>query len=299
MAEPAVSVSGLVKSFPGAGAGRRSAPVLAVNDVSFEVERGAALAIVGESGSGKTTVARCLAGLEAPTQGVVEVCGEQRPRGRSSLRERRRRARKIQLVFQDPYQSLDPRQRIGAALEEALSVRGVALADDREQRVPTLLGRVGLTGDVAAAYPRTLSGGQRQRVAIARALAAEPEVIVFDEAVSALDVSVQAQVLNLISDLRESTGLTTIFISHDLAVVRQVSESIIVMRRGVVVERGPTATVLGAPADEYTKLLIASVPRIGWDPGKVIHGDVDESDEPANPSRQSATPAHGDGPVGA
>jgi peptide/nickel transport system ATP-binding protein len=281
----AVVVSGLVKSFPGVGAGRRSAAVLAVDDVSFAIDRGGALAIVGESGSGKTTVARCLAGLEVPTRGTIEVCGERWTAGRTSLRARRRRARNIQLVFQDPYQSLDPRQKVGEALDEALSVHGLHDASDRESRVVSLLDRVGLSDHVATCYPRVLSGGQRQRVAIARALAAEPEVMVFDESVAALDVSIQAQVLNLISDLREETGLTTIFISHDLAVVRQVSESIIVMRRGVVVEHGPTASVLDAPADRYTMMLIASVPRIGWDPGDVLRAELADAPQQSAPSQ--------------
>ena len=270
MSDPVVTVSELVKTFPGVGTGRRKAETRAVSDVSFTVQRGGALAIVGESGSGKTTVARCLAALEAPTSGSIEVCGERWTGKQGSTKARRRRARKIQLVFQDPYQSLDPRQQVGAALDEALRVHRVRDGSKRDDEVLDLLERVGLSGEVADFYPRVLSGGQRQRVAIARALAAEPEVMVFDESVAALDVSIQAQILNLVSDLRESAGLTTIFISHDLAVVRQVSESMIVMRRGVVVEEGSTTDVLTSPADPYTKMLIASIPRIGWDPGDVL-----------------------------
>ena len=270
MPKAAVVVDGLVKTFPGVGAGRRSAAIQAVDNVSFVVDRGGAFAIVGETGSGKTTVARCLVGLEVPTRGTIEVCGERWTNGKGSLSARRRRASKIQLVFQDPYQSLDPRQKVGQGLEEALRVHGTIDAHDCEGHVANLLERVGLSTDVAGSYPRVLSGGQRQRIAIARALAADPEVIVFDEAVSALDVSIQAQILNLISDLRVSMGLTTIFISHDLAVVSQVSQTVIVMRHGVVVEHGSTQAVLNAPADPYTIKLISSVPRIGWKLGEVL-----------------------------
>ncbi len=270
MRETVISVNELVKCFPGVGAGRRSAEMNAVDGVSFSVERGGALAIVGESGSGKTTVARCLVGLEVPTSGSIEVCGDKWIGSKGSLNVRRERARKVQLVFQDPYQSLDPRQKVGAALDEALCVHAAKGTSTGNDRVAELLEKVGLSDEVAGYYPRVLSGGQRQRVAIARALAAEPEVIVFDESVAALDVSIQAQILNLISDLRESTELTTIFISHDLAVVRQVSESVIVMHRGAVVEHGSTATVLSSPEHPYTKKLIASVPRVGWSPGDVL-----------------------------
>ena len=269
MPEPAIAVDGLTKVFTGAGIGRRAAETVAVREVSFDVETGAALAIVGESGSGKTTVARCLAGLETLTSGTIEVCGEHLTGRRSSRADRLRRARMIQLVFQDPYQSLDPRQQVGAALAEAISVhepKGAAT----EGAVIALLERVGLSAKIIDSYPRVLSGGQRQRVAIARALAAGPEVVVFDESVSALDVSIQAQVLNLIADLRESAGVTTIFISHDLAVVSQVSETMIVMRRGEVVESGQTAEILASPSHPYTQRLIASVPRVGWDPEEVL-----------------------------
>ncbi|MFN8113102.1 MAG: ATP-binding cassette domain-containing protein [Solirubrobacterales bacterium] len=271
MPEPAIAAEGLTKVFAGSGSGigRRSAETVAVSDVSFEVDAGAAFAIVGESGSGKTTVARCLAGLETLTSGTIEVCGERLTGRGSSRAERLRRARMIQLVFQDPYQSLDPRQQVGSALAEAISVHQPK-GEATEKAVVSLLERVGLSAKILDSYPRVLSGGQRQRVAIARALAAGPEVIVFDESVSALDVSIQAQVLNLIADLRESAGVTTIFISHDLAVVGQVSEAMIVMRRGEVVEAGPTAEILASPSHPYTQRLIASVPRVGWDPEQLL-----------------------------
>lgn len=269
MSEHAIAVGGLTKVFAGGGFGHRAAETLAVSDVSFSVGTGSAFAIVGESGSGKTTVARCLAGLEVVTSGTIDVCGERLTGRGSSRSDRLRRARMIQLVFQDPYQSLDPRQQVGAALAEAISVHQPKGAVT-EEAVAGLLERVGLSAKIVGSYPRVLSGGQRQRVAIARALAAEPEVIVFDESVSALDVSIQAQVLNLIADLRDSDGVTTIFISHDLAVVEHVSDTMIVMRRGEVVEAGATAEILASPADPYTQRLIASVPRIGWDPEKLF-----------------------------
>lgn len=269
MPEPAIAVEGLTKVFAGSGIGRRSAETVAVSDVSFEVDAGAAFAIVGESGSGKTTVARCLAGLETLTNGTIEVCGERLAGTGSSRTERLRRARMIQLVFQDPYQSLDPRQPVGSALAEAISLHRPK-GEATENAVVSLLERVGLSAKIIDSYPRVLSGGQRQRVAIARALAAGPEAIVFDESVSALDVSIQAQVLNLIADLRESDGVTTIFISHDLAVVSQVSDTMIVMRRGEVVEAGATDEILASPSHPYTQRLIASVPHIGWDPEKLL-----------------------------
>jgi ABC-type glutathione transport system ATPase component len=201
----------------------------------------------------------------------VVICGKSRSYGRVSAKRRRQRASEVQLVFQDPYLSLDPRQRIRDTLDEALTVHGGRLGSvDRVARTSQLLEQVGLPSAVAGSFPSVLSGGQRQRVAIARAMAAEPEVIIFDESVASLDVSIQAQMLNLIADLRDATGVTTIFISHDLAVVRQISERVIVMRQGRIVEDGLTSTVLDSPADPYTRLLIDSVPSVGWRPADVV-----------------------------
>lgn len=272
MGESIVVVEGLSKSF-----GKAHGPDArwAVRDVSFQVARGGALAVVGESGSGKTTVARCLVGLETPTEGEIRICGRSRTGVRPSRRERRLLASQIQLVFQDPRLSLDPRQRIGSSLREALGARGVTPG---RTDVLALLDRVGLSAAVADAFPSTLSGGQRQRVAIARALAFSPEVVVFDESVAALDVSVQAQILNLIADLRESEGLTIIVISHDLAVVRQITEDVVVMRRGEIVERGTTASVLDGPQAAYTRLLIDSVPGPGWNPATALLGTGTDRD---------------------
>ncbi|MCZ0997536.1 ATP-binding cassette domain-containing protein [Streptomyces mirabilis] len=252
-AGPALVVDHLRKEFPGRSRGGKA--LVAVDDVSFTLERGGSLAVVGESGSGKTTTARIVAGLERATSGTVTVAGS----GKGS-------ARPVQMVFQDPFASLDPRQRIGAGLTELLRVRiGLGRAGALERAVD-LLTEVGLDEQHAARFPRDLSGGQRQRVAIARALALEPEILILDEAVAALDVSVQAQVLNLLSDIRERTTVAFLFVSHDLAVVRQVTDHCVVMRQGLVVEQGPTADVLDRPRDAYTQELLDAVPRPGWQP---------------------------------
>ena len=239
----------------------------AVDDVGFELAPGATLALVGESGAGKSTIGKVVTGLLAANAGRVVVCGEDRSRPATTTRDRRRRAKQLQVVPQDPFVSIDPRQRIGAVLMEALTVQGSSgTRSVRESRVGSLLEQVGLTARHAQATPRQMSGGQLQRVAIARALAAEPAVIVLDEAVSALDVSVQAQVLNLLGELQRRTGVAYLFITHDLSVVRQVADDVLVLRSGRVVEHGTTDQVLAAPAADYTKLLIASTPQPGWKP---------------------------------
>jgi ABC-type glutathione transport system ATPase component len=242
-------------------------PLVAVEDVSFTVEQGQCLAIVGESGSGKTTCARIIAGLETQTGGTVTfhqpvIASD----GTRRMPARLTRARRTQMVFQDPYSSLDSRQRVGKSIEEVLRMHGHRDRTARRAAVTDLLDKVGLDPALAAALPHRLSGGQRQRVAIARALAVRPQLLILDEAVSALDVSVQAQVLNLLNDLRAEEGLTYLFVSHDLAVVRQISDHCVVMRHGRVVEHGPTATVLDEPEHPYTQQLLAAVPRPGWQP---------------------------------
>ncbi len=257
---PLLQVADLRKTYK---AGREF--VRAVDGLSFALAPGGSVGIVGESGSGKTTTARMLVGLEVPDSGTILVGGEPldlRARGRTA---RLGRAKAVQIVFQDPYLSLDPRIRIGACIDAVLRLHTELGAAAREARVLELLGQVGLGRREAAALPRRLSGGQRQRAAIARALAVEPRVLVLDEAVSALDVSVQAQVLNLLGDIRRETGIGLVFVSHDLAVVRYVCEDTLVMRRGVVVEQRPTRDVLDAPEHPYTRLLLSSVPHPGWD----------------------------------
>ncbi|WP_329388579.1 ABC transporter ATP-binding protein [Streptomyces sp. NBC_01351] len=241
--------------------------VRAVDDVSFTLGEGGSLGIVGESGSGKTTTARIVVGLERVDAGEVLVHGRDRT-GRSRGRAGRlARAREVQMVFQDPYLSLDPRTSVEAVLRETLRLH---FPDgDHERRIRELLDQVGLGTRAADALPRQLSGGQRQRVAIARALAVEPAVLVLDEAVAALDVSVQAQILNLLADIREQTAIGYLFITHDLGVVRCVTDDVIVMRHGRIVEAGPTASVLAAPEHPYTRLLLESVPRPGWDPDRI------------------------------
>jgi ABC-type glutathione transport system ATPase component len=257
-----VRVDNLRKVF---NAGSRHCAV-AVDDVSFEIPRGASLAIVGESGSGKTTTARMIVGLERPTAGTIEIEGSDWSRPARSSRQRRARGSVVQMVFQNPYSSLDPRQTVGSCLDEVLRLHSRHSAGERARRVGELLERVGLDDRIRTSWPRQMSGGQRQRVAIARALAAEPRVIVLDEAVAALDVSIQAQVLNLLADIREATDISYILVSHDLGVVRQVTDLAVVMRDGVIVERGPTDQILDHPQHPYTRLLRSCVPGPGWTP---------------------------------
>jgi ABC-type glutathione transport system ATPase component len=249
-----------------AGLRKEFGDLVAVDDVSFRVPEAGSVAIVGESGSGKTTIARMIVGLERPTGGKIMACGHDRSRPARSGADRRRRGREVQIVFQDPYTSLDPRQSAEGAIDEVLRLHHGWPADRRRARVAELAGLVGLDERQSQALPRALSGGQRQRVAIARALAAEPRILILDESVAALDVSIQAQVLNLLADIRDKTRVSYVLISHDLAVVRQLAQELIVLRRGRVVERGPTPQVLDDPQDSYTRRLRASVPRPGWKP---------------------------------
>ena len=239
---------------------------VAVDDVSFGLRRARSLGIVGESGSGKTTIARMITGLERPTSGTISACGRDRSRPARSARDRRRRGREVQIVFQDPYTSLDPRQTAEATLDEVLRLHHGLAADRRRARIAELTDLVGLDARQSRALPRSLSGGQRQRVAIARALAAQPAVLILDESVASLDVSIQAQVLNLLADIRDETQVSYILISHNLAVVRQLTDETLVLHRGTVVERGPTAQVLDDPRHPCTQRLRASAPRPGWKP---------------------------------
>jgi oligopeptide transport system ATP-binding protein len=250
--------------------------VVAVQAVDLTVAPGGSLAIVGESGSGKTTIARMLVGLTKPTAGTITACGRDRSTPARSARERRRRGAEIQIVFQDPYSSLNPRHSAERALDEILRLHGNGgpSSESRQARVAELGELVGLDKRMLRAMPRALSGGQRQRIAIARALAAEPRLIILDESVAALDVSIQAQVLNLLADIRSQTGVSYVLISHDLAVVRQLTDDVIVMHRGRVVERGPTKRVLDQPTDDYTRMLRESVPGPGWKPSRRLRTDA-------------------------
>jgi ABC-type glutathione transport system ATPase component len=260
-AEPILEISQLRKVF---------GELVAVDDIDLSIPAGGSLAIVGESGSGKTTIAKMIVGLERPTAGTIRACGRDRSRPTRNKRERLRRGGDVQIVFQDPYSSLDPRQTVQATIDEVLKMHHGWDAERRRARVLELATMVGLDERQTRALPRSLSGGQRQRVAIARALAAEPRILILDESVAALDVSIQAQVLNLLADIRDETGISYVLISHDLAVVRQLTEQAIVMWRGRVVERGATARILDDPQDDYTKRLRASVPRPGWRPRRLI-----------------------------
>jgi peptide/nickel transport system ATP-binding protein len=265
VASPVLEVEQLRKVFRVRGAGHGE-EIVAVDDVSFSVAEGDSLAVVGESGSGKTTLARMLVGLETPTSGRISVGGTDRSTPARRASERRRRGRETQIVFQDPYSSLDPRQTPASCIDEVLRMHFNRSKRERRARVEELAEQVGLDDRQLHALPRALSGGQRQRVAIARALAAEPKLLLLDEAVASLDVSIQAQILNLLADIRTATGISYVLISHDLAVVRQITDSAIVMQRGVAVERGMTADILDAPKHPYTQLLRESVPGPGWRP---------------------------------
>jgi len=232
----------------------------AVQNVSFQLRKGHTLGVVGESGSGKTTMGLTLLRLHEPTSGEVIFDGKNLLA--LSDRERQAMRRRIQIVFQNPYASLNPRFTIGQTLVEPMAIHGIGKnTNEREERARALLEKVGLDGSAFGKYPHEFSGGQRQRVAIARCLTLEPEVLVLDEAVSALDVSVQAQVLNLLKDLQDDLGLAYVFISHDLAVVRFISDEVLVMKDGVVVEQASAQQILAAPREEYTKRLLAAIPR--------------------------------------
>jgi len=257
-AAPLVAVRALSKVFGDDGEARR---VPALDGVSLHVDAGESVGLVGESGSGKTTLGRCLLGLERPSGGAIEIDGvDASDYAALSARDRGRLRRTIQMVFQDPYSTLNPARTIGATLAEPVLARDARVRDVRTA-VGELLERVGLPAAYAARKPIALSGGERQRVAIARALAVEPRMIVCDEAVSALDVSVQAQILNLLEEIRRDAGIACLFITHDLAVVRQVTERVYVLCKGELVEEGPTGAVLDQPSHPYTRALVASTPR--------------------------------------
>jgi peptide/nickel transport system ATP-binding protein len=263
----AVRVSRLTKTFPGR---RGAARVVAVKDVSFGLRKGEALGLVGESGSGKTTVARMLVGLARPDEGTIVIDGrarERRERGRSA---RLRRAKDVQMVFQDPYGSLDRRLSVEGALRDVLRRHLPEPSTEIVRaRIAELIDFVGLSEQHLASRPHQLSGGQRQRVAIAKALAVKPAVLVLDEAVSALDVSVQAQILRLLNEIRAETGVSVVFVTHDLAVVGEVTSEILVMYKGEAVERGTTADVLRRPQHPYTEMLLSSAPGPNWKPERV------------------------------
>ncbi|MBV9013705.1 MAG: ABC transporter ATP-binding protein [Pseudonocardiales bacterium] len=259
---PLVEVRDLVKEYP-VTAGvfhRRAGTLSAVAGVSFSLAPGETLGLVGESGCGKSTLGRLLVALEKPTSGSVIVGGQDITV--ASAHELRPIRRDLQLMFQDPYASLDPRMRVGAILREPLAIQRIGRRQDQDRRVGALLGQVGLPASAAQYYPHEFSGGQRQRIGLARALALEPKLVVADEPVSALDVSIQAQILNLMRELRERLGLSYLIISHDLAVVRYLADRIAVMYLGKLVEIGPATQVSEHPAHPYTEALLRAVPEL-------------------------------------
>jgi oligopeptide/dipeptide ABC transporter ATP-binding protein len=277
MSEVLLAVDGLVKHYPlrGGMLSRRSGAVRAVDGVSFELAPGETLGLVGESGCGKTTVARLVLRLEPPTAGSIRFDGVDLLA--LSSRALRAKRRELQIVFQDPMSSLNPRMTVSEILAEPLRVHGVAKGAAIDQRVESLLDQVGIPPSWRHRYPHEFSGGQRQRIGVARAIALGPKLVVCDEAVSALDVSVQAQVLNLLLALREQLGLAYLFISHDLSVVQHVSDRVAVMYLGQIVELAPTAALFARPAHPYTQALLSAIPVP--DPNRkreriVLTGDV-------------------------
>jgi oligopeptide transport system ATP-binding protein len=256
-----LEVKDLNKHFPireGLLIERKVGEVRAVDGVSFDIRSGETLGLVGESGSGKSTTGYCILQLLKPTSGSVKFEGtELTDLGREDMRRMRR---EMQIVFQDPYSSLDPRMTVGDIVGEPLIVHGIGTRAERSSRIRNLLDVVGFNPSFTNRYPHEFSGGQRQRIGIARALALSPKLIVCDEPVSALDVSIQAQILNLLKDLQRDFGLTYLFIAHDLAVVRSMSDRIAVMNRGQIVELGAAEEVYSNPKDDYTKALLSAVP---------------------------------------
>jgi ABC-type oligopeptide transport system ATPase subunit len=273
MTEPLLVVRDLVKNFTRSnGLWRAATEVRAVDGVSFSVEAGETFGLVGESGSGKTTTGRCLLRLIEPTSGEVRLRGEDLLA--LSRRQLRRARRDMQIVFQDPYSSLNPRMRARQIVEEPLIIHRLGARAERRDRVVELFGLVGLDPSHLDRYPHEFSGGQRQRIGLARALALEPALVVADEPVSALDVCVQAQIVNLLLDLQERLKLTYVFIAHDLRLVEHVCHRVAVMHRGRILEMGETGSLFRSPAHPYTRALLSAIPvpdperrpqRVEWD----------------------------------
>jgi oligopeptide transport system ATP-binding protein len=286
VSEPLLEVTDLVKHFPiksGIVVDRTVAHVKAVDGVSLHINEGETLGLVGESGCGKSTLSRTILQLTAPTSGSVRFCGEELVgRSRRSLRPVRRQ---MQMIFQDPYASLNPRKRVGQIIGEPIELHGLASGRDVNRRVQELLDRVGLAAEHANRYPHEFSGGQRQRIGIARALGLQPKLIIADEPVSALDVSVQAQIVNLLKDLQEELGLSYLFVAHDLGVVRHVSDRVAVMYLGRIVESASAAELYNHPLHPYSNALLSAVPipdpKLNFERERlVLEGDVPSPIDP-------------------
>jgi len=278
-APPLLEVEGLTKTYGQGRAGK----VFALADVDFSLNKGETLGVVGESGSGKTTLGRTLLRLTEPSAGRVRVDGEDiAALSLSALKPLRRR---LQIIFQDPFGALNPRHTVGKVIGEPLAVHGVGSKAERAAKVRDLLDAVGLEPDAVDRYPHEFSGGQRQRIAIARAIALEPDLVVADEPVSALDVSIQSQILNLIADLRRERGIAFLFISHDLSVVRHVSDRVAVMYFGRIVELAETDALFASPAHPYTVALLSAVPHVAGDAMPAIErvAVTGELPDPSNP----------------
>jgi len=264
---PLVDVRNLVKEYPtGSRWFGRAAHVRAVDDITFAIAPGETFGLVGESGCGKTTTGRCLLRLVEPTSGTIRF--RELDVLALSAGDLRRARRHFQIVFQDPYSSLNPRMRAGEIVREPLVIHRIGSREEQQARVRNLFELVGLDASDVSKYPHEFSGGQRQRIGLARAIALEPSLVVCDEPVSALDVSVQAQVVNLLLDLQARLGLTYLFIAHDLRLVRQICDRVAVMYRGRIVELAPAETVFTAPAHDYTRALLSAIPHI--EPGRKL-----------------------------
>jgi oligopeptide/dipeptide ABC transporter ATP-binding protein len=286
-----VRVDNLTKHFPVRAGGlirRTVGQVQAVDDVSLVIPRGKTLGLVGETGSGKSTLARCVAGLIPVTSGRVTFDG--RDITNLSRRAMRPIRREVQMIFQDPYSSLNPRRRVGAIIGDPFAIHKTATGAERKRQVQELMERVGLNPEHYNRFPAEFSGGQRQRIGVARALALRPKLIICDEPVSALDVSIQAQVLNLLTDLQRDYGLTYLFIAHDLEVVRHVSDSVAVMYLGRICESGPEGDVYGSPRHPYTAALLSAAPAADPDTAAgrrriILTGDVPSPIDPPSGCR--------------
>jgi len=278
-----VSIKGLSKHFTSRAWPKPPVIAQAVTDVSLEIAEGETLGLVGESGCGKSTLGRTVLRLVEPSAGTITFAGEDiTHRSQAALRPLRKQ---MQMIFQDPYASLDPRMTIGAAIAEPLVIHAFGDKAARTAKVQELLAKVGLPSDAARKYPHELSGGQRQRVGIARALAVAPRFIVCDEPISALDVSIQAQIVNLLQDLQRDAALTYLFISHDLKIVEHICDRVAVMYLGRIVELATAATLYAQPKHPYTTALLSAVPRIAADPARpreriILEGDVPSPIDP-------------------